>query len=243
MDVLIWKDSQSHFQKRLADLRVSGGVASKAAEAVDGILGRLTNGSGPAGAFGRLTKHGESRIPNCVKYDWPGGYRLVAVQDQRAVQILFLGKHDDCDRWIDRHRGRRVVIDPKTKRLTAIREVTVGDGIPQREYRPAYDPNERLIQMVAEDHIDLLEVRPADFRRIAALTVVSSDDEIVSAVDRLSDRSLQDTMLSVLVELRDGRVEAAHALIKKYVAAVKPWTIRRGCSRSRSTRASILTSL
>jgi superfamily I DNA/RNA helicase len=220
MEVLIWKESQFH--KLHADLRRAGGVASKAAEAADGILWRLTKGAGRPEEFGRLTKNGESRIPDCAKYDLPGGYRLVTVQNGQAAQVLFVGTHDDCDRWIDRHTGLRVVFDPKTKRLTTIREVTVDAGLPQREYRPVYDPTERLIEKIDEDHIDLLPIRPADLRRIAALTVVSTDDEIMDAVEHLSDRALQDAMLGMLAELRDGRVEAAHAQIKKYVGAVTP---------------------
>lgn len=58
------------------------------------------------------TKHGESRIPNVEKYDLHDGFRLVVqlvdgVQKVRA--FLFVGTHDDTQRWLDVHRNYRWV--------------------------------------------------------------------------------------------------------------------------------------
>ncbi|WP_369915243.1 3'-5' exonuclease [Xanthomonas sp. NCPPB 3005] len=56
------------------------------------------------------TKHGESRLPNVEKYDLPDGFRLVVqlidgVQKTRV--FLFVGTHDDTQRWLDVHKNYR----------------------------------------------------------------------------------------------------------------------------------------
>lgn len=58
------------------------------------------------------TKHGESRIPNVEKFDLSDGFRLVVQlvdgeKKQRA--FLFVGSHDESDRWLDTHKNYRWV--------------------------------------------------------------------------------------------------------------------------------------
>jgi superfamily I DNA/RNA helicase len=58
------------------------------------------------------TKHGESRIPNVEKYDLPDAFRLVVqivdgIAKTRA--FLFIGSHEDAERWLDSHRDYRWV--------------------------------------------------------------------------------------------------------------------------------------
>lgn len=56
------------------------------------------------------TKHGESRIPDVEKYDLSDGHRLVVqLVDGQAKEraFLFVGSHDDAQRWLDSHRNCR----------------------------------------------------------------------------------------------------------------------------------------
>ena len=58
------------------------------------------------------TKHGESRLPNVEKYDLSDGFRLVVqlidgVEKTRV--FLFVGTHDDTQRWLDVHKNYRWV--------------------------------------------------------------------------------------------------------------------------------------
>ena len=58
------------------------------------------------------TKHGESRIPHVEKYDLSDGHRLVVqLVDGQAKEraFLFVGSHDDAQRWLDNHRNYRWV--------------------------------------------------------------------------------------------------------------------------------------
>jgi superfamily I DNA/RNA helicase len=60
----------------------------------------------------RPTEHGESRLPNVEKYDLGDGYRLVVQLVDASAQrraFLFVGDHEDADRWLDNHKNYRWV--------------------------------------------------------------------------------------------------------------------------------------
>jgi hypothetical protein len=61
------------------------------------------------------TKHGESRIPNCIKYELPSGYRLVTVERESQRFLLFVGSHDDVDEWLGNNTGLRPVANSRGK--------------------------------------------------------------------------------------------------------------------------------
>ena len=42
----------------------------------------------------QVTNHGESRIKHCIKHDLPGACRLVTVQNEGVIYILFVGDHE-----------------------------------------------------------------------------------------------------------------------------------------------------
>ena len=51
------------------------------------------------------TKNGESRIRHVVKYDLASAYRLVVWSHRGVVVPLFVGSHEDTERWLDTYRG------------------------------------------------------------------------------------------------------------------------------------------
>jgi hypothetical protein len=55
------------------------------------------------------TNHGESRIKGCIKYDLGNGFRLVSVHQGEVAILLFIGDHDDSQRWLDKNRGLEIV--------------------------------------------------------------------------------------------------------------------------------------
>ena len=52
-----------------------------------------------------VTNNGETRIRSCVKYSLGDGYRLVTVKRDLIIWLLYVGNHDDTDRWITRNSG------------------------------------------------------------------------------------------------------------------------------------------
>jgi hypothetical protein len=95
----------SDFPSALRNLFQSGGNYQKAAIKVQAMIGRAILEEDPFLGI-KLTKHGENRIPHCVKYDLEEYCRLITVQDNGCCAFVFVGKHADCDRWIlhDVHR-------------------------------------------------------------------------------------------------------------------------------------------
>jgi hypothetical protein len=56
------------------------------------------------------THHGEARIPDAEKYDLPGDFRLVVqrINGLDAGRVfLFVGSHEDAEKWLERNRGLR----------------------------------------------------------------------------------------------------------------------------------------
>lgn len=101
-------------QSRLNSLKKSGKAGIALAQKATRIIEGLASGSARRrlNAIGSLTKHGEKRIKKCRKYDLGGGFRLITLQQGVRVFILFLGTHDECQRWLENHsRLKKVSAD------------------------------------------------------------------------------------------------------------------------------------
>lgn len=75
----------------------------------------------------QVTHHGESRIPHCVKYDLGSAYRLVTVEHEGQRHLLFVGTHDETDRWIDNHVGIKPTVNARG-RVTLVMQNTVAEA-------------------------------------------------------------------------------------------------------------------
>ena len=78
------------FIDSLRRMRQQGGPRQLAAEKVLGIIGAQATG---LEVLSKLTKHGESRIPHCIKYDLNDYCRLVTAENENAVWFL-IEDHD-----------------------------------------------------------------------------------------------------------------------------------------------------
>lgn len=104
----------SKVQSRLNSLKKSGKTGMVLAQKATRIIEGLASGSTRRrlNAVGSLTKYGEKRIKKCRKYDLGGGFRLITLQQGVGVFILFLGTHDECQRWLENHsRLKKVSAD------------------------------------------------------------------------------------------------------------------------------------
>ena len=91
------------FNGALKTALLQGGKSQKKQARVRQVLGSLDQ----ADPFTTLsvTNHGETRLRNCVKYDLGDGWRLVTRQTERTCGFLFIGDHEDTERWLESHRG------------------------------------------------------------------------------------------------------------------------------------------
>jgi len=80
------------------------GRPAEAASKAERILDALETGAGlcPWEA-GSLTRWGDARVPECVKFILSGGYRLICRRRGGTLLALFLGNHEECHNWL---RGR-----------------------------------------------------------------------------------------------------------------------------------------
>lgn len=102
--VAVFIHRKSQFDKCLYKLRQAGGRSACAAERAEAIIATLTSTPGMPEQVNRLTKFGERRISGCKKYDLGSGYRLVYVKEAEHYVFLFVGTHDDCDRWLTNNK-------------------------------------------------------------------------------------------------------------------------------------------
>lgn len=119
------------FAGALRSLFQSGGNYQKAAMKVQAIVGRANLGEDPFLGI-KLTKHGETRIPHCVKYDLEEFCRLITVQDNGCCAFVFVGKHADCDRWIEKNKSFRLTGTGKNEITSAFKSVDIsqpGDAV------------------------------------------------------------------------------------------------------------------
>ncbi|MDA3970088.1 MAG: hypothetical protein PF442_01920 [Desulfobulbaceae bacterium] len=59
----------------------------------------------------KRTKYGELRLQHCRKYDLACGYRLIGLKRQGRLIFVYIGSHDDCQRWIENNRENLEEID------------------------------------------------------------------------------------------------------------------------------------
>jgi len=146
-------------QSRLNSLKKSGktgmALAQKATLVIEGLAFAGTRRR--LNAVGSLTKYGEKRIKKCRKYDLGGGFRLITLQQGGRVFILFLGTHDECQRWLENHsRLKKVSADTIT-----LFEARLHDHPP--DCPDHIDPED--IRLYAEDE-EGLQLSDRDLRRV-----------------------------------------------------------------------------
>lgn len=91
-------------EKRLQHLERGDKKSSLAATQARRVIERLQLGRLPESEAGTTTHNGERRIKGCIKYNLGSGYRLLTFRQKADVYVLFVGGHDDCDRWLENNR-------------------------------------------------------------------------------------------------------------------------------------------
>jgi len=102
----------SKVERRIEDLKHDGKAGRALAQKVTLIIESLATGAvcRHKDTVERYTRYGEKRIRNCHKYDLGCGHRLVTLQRGAKIFVLFLGTHDECQRWLKNHSRLKEVI-------------------------------------------------------------------------------------------------------------------------------------
>jgi hypothetical protein len=205
------------FDRALHSAFLAGGQARKKHDRVKIVLGSLRE----ANPFITLqvTNHGESRIDNCVKYELGDAWRLVTSKTNKTCTFLFIGDHEDTERWLNAHKGETIGV--KNSRL--IRVPGVGnDPIARRVLVEHHDePLVDKLDLEASNH--LLEGLPADIiRKFSRLDGGSSPNDINALVDLISDPAKAELVRKVFILLLEGNVDGAQAHIDLSMGRIAP---------------------
>ena len=137
------------FKKSLNELREKGGSSSLAAKKADDLINRLLlRGRDCSHTIGKLTKNGELRIKYCKKYDLGNGYRLISLKNGCNLVFLFIGTHDECDRWLERNKGLQYEIYEKNGNLLETKGIPSTDFSYQQAKDPVDEYEDRLMAKI-----------------------------------------------------------------------------------------------
>ncbi|SPD75346.1 conserved hypothetical protein [uncultured Desulfobacterium sp.] len=156
--------SNPRFEKRLNELRRSERFAVAAAKRANKIIANLIQmGSASIIETGRLSRHGEARIPNCVKYDLGKGYRLISVKKGEHFFLLYIGTHDDCHKWIEDNRGLIPAIHKNDDMTRVVNNTISPEHREEQENEQELDYDDILMAKITEK--DLRYVFSGLFRK------------------------------------------------------------------------------
>lgn len=123
------------FDRSLEDLRKKRGHALQAARKAEAFIELFTGMQEGVGREKfRYTRKGEYRIKDCRKIDLGCGYRLICIQKEERLALLYVGSHDECTRWLHRRRGLEYKPAEKAGVLRRINRPpgpANGDNLPQ----------------------------------------------------------------------------------------------------------------
>lgn len=104
---------------------------------------------------GRQTRNGEYRIDQCFKFHLGSGYRVVCLIHREYLILLYAGTHDDCCRWIERHRGMKCDSIDVGRAMPIMKAAATGWTIPPdvEEERRFSEEYERAIMRRLDDDI------------------------------------------------------------------------------------------
>ena len=206
------------FQRALKTALMQGGKAQRKQARVREVLGSLDQ-TEPFKTLS-VTNHGETRLRNCVKYDLGDGWRLVTRQTDRTCLFLFVGDHEDTERWLESHRGEDFGV--KDGRLVRVPGVDP-NALTTREHLADHHDTP-LVDLLEGDNIDhLLDgLAPSLVRRLSSLSRGSTPEQIEVLLRLIGDQDKSDFVRNVLLLLHAGNVDGANAHIELRRGTIAP---------------------
>lgn len=209
---------------QIKKLYSSGGNSQKAADKCKTLIYDIKNTKDPLKELSKYptTNHGETRIKHCVKYDLPGFCRLVTIQDNGWLVLLFLGTHDEVDKWINSNKGLSVAIIDATKGLF---EVLISDDItnPDTRISPIPDYSSSFLYEKLKHYWDIIsEDIPVFIKKtLEKLDTSTDDEEIFEIADSLESVLKKELIFDVFMALRGGKVDEAKNRILTYQEQIR----------------------
>jgi len=217
MKEVIYLDA-SDFGKAMKSLRKRGGQHQRAYDEACKIIESLRYGEDVSN---KITNHGENRIAHVVKYDISNdAHRLVTVHSENCIYLLFVGAHEETDRWLDRNRGLQISASKEGKKIT-VTHVTQEPpeswrDIPQPAPGTDTDANEPYFKRLPGLNLEEWVAQPFLRRTMACWNEDTSDADIEETLAFLSQSEPESANLffDIICELREGKGDAALARLE-----------------------------
>lgn len=204
------------FNASITTLYQYGGKFQKAAEKVHSIMNRIRMGENDVLKSLPTTKHGESRIKNCIKYDLMDFCRLITIQTNGVCFFEFVGTHDACNEWLEKNKGKKITVD-NNKNLKPVLISTNMVKADSRIYSDTDFSMGKLFEKIPARYYDRITegIKRSVLVKFEQLTSSSTEEEI----EALSLETNEEKMLlfyDVFTLLRKGDVEGAKNRVDVY---------------------------
>jgi hypothetical protein len=218
MEFIIDKQVKS----QLAGLMTRGGHYQKAAETVKRFFADIMLKAENPLAGLNTTNNGETRIKHAVKYDLNGYCRLISIQKDSKCFIVFLGDHDQCESWLNGHKGLNIGVD----RGGELKPVYVSEDITKPETRINNESdysNGRLVKKLSDSYVNILfDGLPAKLKRMFEdFDTLIEEDDILETCELVPDQERSDLLFDVFIQLRAGDIDKAKNRILFYKDDIK----------------------
>lgn len=205
------KDLRQNIQR----LTKTGGTYQKAAEQVKVLFANIQLGEANPFHHLKTTNHGETRLSKCVKYDLSGACRLITIQDNDLVFLLFVGNHEDADKWLDRHKDIQFTVDGSGTVELVPQSVSLANTITFANTNSWHI--DKLYKLIDPNTLfdRILEKVPRSIARsIEDITGAHSEEEILEIAITIQDTPTSEAIYDTFVLLRADRVKDAHNRLK-----------------------------
>lgn len=204
MEVTLYKK----YNESCRNLYQKGGKFQKAAEKANQIIGSIQTFGVSALQKYKTTNHGETRIKNCVKYDLTGFCRLITVVNNNLITILYVGSHDNCDKFLNTNKG--LIIGVKSDKSEFLKVYKSDD---ERKIETKSDwSTGKLIERLSDRKIDTIyqNLVRSTMKKLDDLESTFQDDDLIAVLENVADKEQQDVLFDVFLSLKAGHIEEAN---------------------------------
>lgn len=209
--------ASKEFHEKVSELYRLGGNGRRIFKNVQSLLGGIKEEGARAFRNFKTTNHGESRIKSCIKYDLGAGFRLVTINTEKLIWLLFVGNHDAANKWLDNNSGW-TPIRAKNGEYTSVRNPSNGsvDVISDRPLVPGSDKLYERFEdpSYADVFLEMLSGKLA--LKVSQLDGNSEKSHIKNVTGEIPDETLRSTVTSVLTALLEDDKSQAQNLIDLY---------------------------
>ena len=217
--------NQTDFRKEVLRLRNRGGPYQKASETCCSIVELLRIGGDVSN---RITNHGENRIEHAVKYDLGHGCRLVTVQTDNYIYLLFAGTHEDADEWIIRNQNLKITVDRQTREVT-VTHVTETAPENRRDLTPMAESafteaNAPFLSRIPDFDVSEFVPEPYFVKQLRKIDENTSDDDVEELLSVIAERDAEtgNLLFDLICEVRSNDLDAASARLRAFKGKAVP---------------------